>query len=215
MGHVPGMLVINDKLNVISGSDSDNHLIWNQEKHEFDTIFTFPSFGDGVYGHGVVHVKRLNLIYLFGGYDYGHGSWNFDIWKCEIDKEYKWTKLKIEMNHSFYTKGYILTSDEKYIIMFRSGTIIRLFDVDKEIFCKDIEIDNGEFVSFAVLSGNEKDEMIVNGYIREIGKELDVMIPHELNGLFEKYYRLEMIYGVNHTKSFYQISVDSVLSASE
>ena len=216
VGYYPRLLIINDKLHVICGSDNKHHLVWNENKNEFDKeLFTFPAFIEGVYGHGVVYAKKKNVLYFFGGYDYGKDDGDYAIWKCEIDKGYKWIELKVKLNEWFYSKGYVLTKDEKYIVIFQSLDRICLFDVDKEVFINNkVESRRVEEakVMHAVLSSNGDEEMIVNGYARGIVKEFDIMIPNELIVLILKYYMTEMVYAIHSDKGFYKIALSDVLS---
>ena len=64
------ILFINDKLHVICGRDCIQHLIWNDDKSDFDEpVFTFPDFRGSLYRHAVVYLQQRHEIYLFGGYD--------------------------------------------------------------------------------------------------------------------------------------------------
>ena len=211
VGNTPQLLFIDNKLHVIGGSDSKHHLVWNDEKKEFDKeIFTFPDMKNGYYGGGLVHAKKENILYLFGGYDYGLSGQYSSIWKCEINKGYKWTKLELTIKWFFYYDAYVMSPNEKYIVMFGNKT--RLFDVEEEKLYEVKGMYNG--AKFAVINGNVKDELIVNGYIRNVVKEVDVLIPLELIAVIDSYYRSEIIYSIsNADDDFTKLSLDVVLNA--
>ena len=116
VGIRPVLLFIKDKLHVIGGSDSKNHLVWNNEKNQFDEpIFTFPELTKGVTGHKIVHLKKKNILYLFGGYGYGGPSHIYSIWKCDINENFKWSKLDLKLKRFVDYNACVATSDEKCI----------------------------------------------------------------------------------------------------
>ena len=174
IGYSPSLLFIKDELHVIGGSDNKCHLIWNEDKKEFDKkIFTFPDLDKGIYSHGVVHAKRKGMLYLFGGYDYGSGQFCRSIWKCDINENYKWTKLEFTFNsNSPCFDGHILTPNEKYIVIFSNP--LRLFDTENDS-CYVIK--NEIKYHLAVLSGSNMDKAVVSGYIRNAVNDLDLDTP--------------------------------------
>ena len=133
LGYCPKLLFINDKLHAILGSDSAKHLIWNDDTLDFDEeIFTFPDLKRGLHAHGVVHLKNKNELYVFGGYDYMSSLNDHAIWKCKIDDMKKWEIYHKDERFSSYYRGYILTNDERYIIIFQQ--LIHIFDIENKIW---------------------------------------------------------------------------------
>ena len=165
VGMIPRLILIRNKLHVILGSDNTDHLIWNDIKKEFESIFTFPWEG-GLHAHQIIHVKSKGLLYLIGGCDeYAYGSGNAVpenkyIWKCEINNNYKWIALSTDTKDIFlYYAACILTPDESMIIIF-NATRIYLFNVEKEEFydsgivlkCKE-DIEKVLSPNYAILCG--------------------------------------------------------------
>ena len=45
-----------------------------------------------------------------------------------------------------------------------------------------------DWLSYAILGGNSKDELVVDGYMKNVSKELDILIPTELIAIFGRFY---------------------------
>ena len=204
----PKLLLIDNKLHIIGGSRNKHHLIWDNDKKRIEKNYTFHVLTEGFYGHNVVYAQNKRLIYSFGGFD-GEASNVHGIWKCEIDKNYKWTKLKDELD-DFYRKPAILTRDEKYIVLFE-GNAVGLIDIDQDtLHEKDVGFDI--YMSFGLLTTNEKDEVAVYGYLREFVTKYKMVIPIELIGIIDTYYRSNMVYLANRgAQSFCKIPLESVM----
>ena len=210
VGTWPKLLFIDNKLHVIGGSDNTDHLVWNEDKKQFETIFTFPEWSNGNYGHGVVYVKSKRLLYVFGGLDYGSFTFFHEFWRCEIDDNYKWTKLQTKVDGGIYQNAYILTHDERYIALIRSESI-RLFDTNDEKL-REVGISSKTFdplstISMGIVGRDEKDEGMISGY----AKLFNIMIPIELIDLIGQYFGSNMVYlaDVGHNK-LCKISLDFI-----
>ena len=221
VGLVPKLFIINKRLHVIGGSDNKHHLIWNKESKQFDIKYTFKSWTSGMHGHEVIHVKSKNILYLFGGFDHAASYpdyYNRYIWKCTIDDDYKWSKLKADYikNYNIYYKGFILTPDEKYIVIFHADDSWLLFDIDQEkLYSLMIpsQIELRPEPGHAILGGIENDKVLVHGFVRMLSREMDVVLPDELIGLLSSFYSKDMIYLINrYNQKHFKLSLDIVLN---
>lgn len=216
-GLTPKLLLIQDRLHVIGGSDNRHHLIWNEETNKFDEpIYSFPELITGLHGHFLVrsNCKHEDNLYLFGGYDYSSNNGFNSIWKCDIDDGFKWSKLNMELSKEkdYVThKGYVLTCDGRYVIILQHPKIL-VFDIENEEIKEfDYGIDSEYAVSGYDQYEVEKSENIVGGYMRKVMKEFDVMIPMDLIILCSRYYCSDTIYCLTYNYTFCRIVVSDIL----
>ena len=211
LGYCPKLFFINGRLHAILGSDSTQHLIWNDDTMDFEQeIFTFPGLKRGLHAHGVVHLRNKNELYLFGGYDYMSSSSNHVVWKCNIDdmKTLKWEIYQEDMRFTSYYHGYISTNDERYIVIFKEP--IHIFDIENKIWYK--VPGEYEYWNEALSGRDEKDEMMITGYIKDISKKLDIVIPVELIAIFANYYVSDMVYLIDNNGKFCKIRLNDILN---
>ena len=78
----------------------------------------------GNQSHGLVYIKSRKQLILFGGLDFK--KFNNEIWICSLlpNNQYKWIKLDLKLPHKMHSFGYIITNDDKYIIIFGGVAII-------------------------------------------------------------------------------------------
>ena len=202
--------ILNHHEFIVAGKFSTS--IHNENKFD-PAIFTFDEWVYGIYGHGAVHAKKKNIIYLFGGYDYGPYEYLFTFWKCEIDKGYKWTKMLINREIKMYYKAYILTPDERYIVIF-AGDKLCLFDTNEaKLYDYDVKNEIYPLMHLGLLGRNDEDKLVVSGFIRSVAKQFDMIIPVDIIGIFEKYYNVNMVYLMDgYGNHFYKISLNDVLN---
>ena len=204
----PKLILIDNKLHIIGGSRNKYHLIWDNDQKKLETIYSFPVLTEGFYGHNIVYAENKRFIYLFGGFD-GENSYIDEIWKCEIDKNYQWTKLKDELDE-FYRKAAILTGDEKYVVLFERWGV-RLIDTDQDTSHKK-DVDVPINTSCGLLGRNDKDGIIVHGYLRQFVTKYKMIIPIELYGIIDAYHCSNMVYLANEeTQYFCKIPLESVM----
>ena len=213
VGMWPKLLFIDDQLHVIGGSRNKCHLIWNQNEKKFDPpIFTFDEWKNGVYGHGAVFVKKKRIVYVFGGYNFDGVGYLFTFWKCEVDKGYEWTKLAITAEIKMYYRAYMLTSDERYIVIFGAKKVCLLDTNEEKCHYYDSELMYASMNS-GLLSSSNKNIFVVGGYIRNVVKEFDMIIPVDVIGIIETYYNIDMVYLLDsNSQRFYHVLLDDVLN---
>lgn len=224
VGFIPRILLIEDKLHSILGSTCKDHLMWNDKEQKFQTLYTFPDMTDGLHGHQIIYVKSKGLLYLFGGYDEGaedmdEGA-NKYIWRCDINYHYKWTKLATNIYDTFDTELYysacVLTPDEKSVVIF-DGDKIYLFDIGTETLSDTgmkLKCNEWNYTpNYAILCGGERDDVLINGYVRLITNELEIMVPEELVGVLKQFYSTQMVYLLQrYGKSFFKVSLDKIFN---
>ena len=212
----PVLLCINNKCHVIGGSDNKNHFIWDEDNQKFETKFTFPGLNKGIHGHGAIYAPNRNMIYLFGGYDYAAAKYMKKIWKCDVEKDYKWECMmtlpqKIE---ELYDYAYVLTPDERYIVLFMADHIVML-DLNEDSFYQS-EMDGFNAIHGVVCGGRGKEvEILVSGYVRMISNEFGMIVPYELIGIFVQYYCTEDVYLIDAYRKHVKICLNDILSANK
>ena len=166
-GRYPSLSFINNQYHIICGSWSMHHYIWNEIKLKFQSVFKFDGLSKGIQCHGLVHIESKKQLILFGGLDKTNVYLDA-IWKCqyttatETQPVYKWNKLDLRLPFRMHSFGYILTDDERFILIF-GGKIqslhflndIYIFDI-KEMVITKCGIDCPENHSLFVLKGMKK-----------------------------------------------------------
>ena len=223
-GKLSELLIIDNTLHAICGDYNKTHSVWSDEKYGFEVLYTFPTIQgtaqEGMYGHSVIHIRKRNILYLFGGYQYLNSKQKhyLSIWRCDIDQGFKWTKLSDKLAKPVVCQAAVPICNEKYIILFsryHDGKI-QLFDVEKEsLQLLDYKFNQNDGLSSYNKFGagnNEREEMIINGYIR---RNTSTNIPQQLMKLVYDYYCLEMIYLVDSEgfmPKFNVIDAEDILS---
>ena len=208
----PEFLFANNKLHWIGGSDNEHHQVWDKDKQKFEKVFKFSDRPRGFYYAMIVYAKNKNMLYVFGGYDDTDKHYT-SIWECKMNENniYKWTKWEVTLKIKVYYDAYVLTPDERYIIIFDEE--IYIFDVEEKKFYQSGNVEIGNLTS-AVLCTNERAGLIVGGYVREIAKTFDLMIPNELMGIFKRFYSEgAMVYLKKYPTKFVRIPLSSILNA--
>ena len=212
IGISPILLMINDECHIILGSDSKYHYKWNSKLKKLDEVFEFSHVKDGLSYHGIVNITSRNKLLLFGGYDPGldrcfNALWEYDM--NETYKYYKWRELNdVKLPMKMYDFGWILSNDEQYLIIFGGE------DVDCERLTNIFILDLSDMTFYqsavrlchkgdtrAVSMKNDKDVVLVSGFIRNVSREYDTNIPSDLLILLSCYFESEMIY-LFHGRTF-------------
>ena len=206
------LLYINGKQHTFCGWNNNYHLIYNEENKKFKKIFTFPGLISGLESHRVIYSKQRQAIYMLGGYDWGD-AYNQSVWECTIksNDEYEWKKWDESHEYIMYNDPCILTPDEKYIIIFMATSILCM-DVEKRTIRKlGMELSFGSSAQYAILCGRG-DEILVSGYVKEVSKEIDVVIPNELVLLLSAYYCIEQVHLILGNNCHYMIPLCDILN---
>ena len=136
------IIFADDNLHVIGGQQDDSymHLIYNKDTKEFNEHWTFQDFTYHHWG-GLVYVKSKYKMLLFGGFE-GSDCINTDnIYEYSFADK-KWSILDAKLPIRCSSFGFILTPDDKYIIIFggwdqhRAIDDIYIWEIDRMIFRK-------------------------------------------------------------------------------
>ena len=188
-------------------------------------IFRFKEAGIGYYLHKLCHIKSKQLLISMGGYTTtSRSSRSTDhIYIYDIRNK-QWHRSPISMPRRMYSFGFILSPDNKYVVIFggNSTNHIHIFDLMKQ---KMVRLDsmfcpmNGGFN--AVLLGDySKDKKIVSGFIKRCWKLTDFQtvrpISNDLMGLIQRWYSNEQVHLMHITKKeHWQIGLAEVINAYE
>lgn len=112
------MIVLNGELNVICGTGSNKHYIWDNERKKCNEIYQFNDhkYSEGLIGHRLIYLKSKNNVLLFGGHFFGSNSPSDSIYRfCVVNKE--WNKLSIKMPQKLHSFGIVTTRYNRYVII--------------------------------------------------------------------------------------------------
>ena len=134
-------IVIDHKLHIIGGFDSNHHHIWNETRNKLESIHQIDEFQGGVFHHVLLHIPSRNELLIMGGYcpreddrTASTYSYLFDENKCvKLDEE-----LNLPTENCAF--GIVLSPDEKYAILLGGDSNdlkyngIHLLDLEHHIF---------------------------------------------------------------------------------
>ena len=235
IGDAPCTLFINDKYHVIGGSDNRYHLVWNDNNfmNQFDVKHTFKCV-KGIFHHRIIHVKSKNILLLFGGcdllymYDSGNCRYLDEIYRYFIDDD-KWELLNdIKLPQKMHSFGCVMTSDEKYIILFGGEVKRSSYSSDDQyidtIYVMDtdtmkIKLSNIKCPSkskyHGILMGDKIfDELLVSGFLRQQTKSNNATIPDEVMNLIVMWFSIDWIHLLqNKTSGHWKIAVHDIINS--
>ena len=158
-------IFIKNQLHLIGGLSNKDHLILNTETQEFDIIHTFPQ--RHLYGFSLIYSKSRDILYLF---DTNKSVHSFNV------KTQTWLQFADILPFEIFHNCYVLTMDEKYVLIF-IGEYIHTLDLDKmEVKKTNIKIPKYNNPLETVMATNVViDELLVNGYLRNEGLPNEIM----------------------------------------
>eukprot|EP01084_Bolivina_argentea_P015786 29566_1 len=191
-------VLINDKLHIIGGALSNNHLIFDTKTKQFIQHYIFHELRT-LMSPGLIYVKSKQFLYLIGGYnespdntgdnlsesesdsnDNDNGFGYLDkIWKYSINDK-KWEYLLITLPQTpSEVYPYFLTTNERYIVVMlplipfgkhRCFYYLDLEDESKGFIQSLYKLSfSGVYIEYAVMTGNkDRDRLCVYGYMRSI-----------------------------------------------
>eukprot|EP01083_Nonionella_stella_P113961 336453_1 len=182
---------INGAFNVIGGSRSNFHMVWNNEIETFSSMgcnrYRFKEFETGFYGHTVVYIGKArqnkNILLLFGGVDAINGERLDTIFRFDGNDK-KWNRLELTLPKKLAFIASVVTQNERYVILC-GGEIgaethtdaIYVYDIDKnELLQSRIKCPNARSkYGAAILSDYTPIEAqtLVSGYLRQCLKIKD------------------------------------------
>eukprot|EP00484_Ammonia_sp_Unknown_P024992 CAMPEP_0197042548 /NCGR_PEP_ID=MMETSP1384-20130603/18895_1 /TAXON_ID=29189 /ORGANISM="Ammonia sp." /LENGTH=480 /DNA_ID=CAMNT_0042473673 /DNA_START=38 /DNA_END=1480 /DNA_ORIENTATION=+ len=141
VGVNPTSLCVEGTIHILGGSRNRKHITRNlytddgdddnssndEKADEFVELFEFEDWAKGNQNCGVIHIKSRNQLLLLGGYNqYCEHQYSDMVWVYELEqdakkskkhkKDRKWVK-KCKMPERACYFGYVLSSDERYIIL--------------------------------------------------------------------------------------------------
>eukprot|EP01083_Nonionella_stella_P102579 291901_1 len=186
-------------------------------------IFEFTEWQKGSTHHGIIHLKSRNEVMLFGGYDCTNAMGYDTIWIFDT-KRYEWQQLyDVKLPQKMHSFGYILSENERYCILFGGKnrdidnlSNIYIWDLHHMIFYESV-IKAPSGGCHAVLMHNEKDQVLVCGYIRNMEKCLRIHIPNDVIRLVIIYHKTENVHIMNDERCpnryHYVLNVNDILDA--
>ena len=194
-GRYPSLLFLNNQYHIICGSWNKHHYIWNETTLKFESVHRFTGLYQGNHSHGLVHIKAKKQLILFGGLD--KRIYQDAIWKCQYTlatntepATYQWEKLQLKLPFRMHSFGYILSADERYIVIVggKVGSLHFLNDIYiadvKEGIIRKCAINcpgKSEYLCFKGYDRTEQQiELIVGGFLRTYYSDNMRNVPVEI-----------------------------------
>eukprot|EP01084_Bolivina_argentea_P250848 420478_1 len=174
--------LVHNQLHLICGSKSNTHWIFDEQKKTFNKFYNFSDYVNGIEEFGLIYIKKNNEMLFMGGKTYEWRSYlcHYPIFSYNIIK-HKWKRIKLTLPGGLSNFGYVITNNEKYIILFGGynnyGYSNDIFVINtKEMVLMKCNIPcpvKNEYD--AIIMGNEeKEELIVCGFVKRCWKQLDI-----------------------------------------
>lgn len=211
VGKYAASVVINGEFHIIGGFKSNKHMKWSVKDQRFIEIFHFKEAGIGYYLHKLCYIESKQVLISMGGYvTTTRSSRSCDhIYLYDI-RNNKWHRSPISMPRRMYSFGYILTPNEKYIIIFGGNTTnhVHIFDLHKQ---KMVRLSqniiqcpiNGGFHA-CVMSNYKKGKKLINGWVKKLWKRMEFKKVRKLNydliQLIIKWYCTEEVHLIHFNK---------------
>ena len=194
IGDDPAMLMINDDCHIILGGGNDAHYKRNSKSRKFTKIFQFPKYS--INRPEIIYIKSQNKLLLFGGFD--------QIWECDINDQYAWTKVKdIKLPMEMCDFAPVMSKHEDYVILFGGensfeSRIKNIFILDltfKKFYSSKLRLaSDGDLTKAISMNNDNRDTALLSGFIRNVSGKYDINIPSELFPLFHSYFERDTIY---------------------
>ena len=178
-------LVVNNDIHLIGGYTNKDHMIWDDKKKQFESQYTFNHLQLCLEHAGFIHIASRNMLLLMGGYDAGCVKYLDDIWRYSLDQK-RWEKLPHKLPMKCQSSAFVITLDEKYIIMF--GGIQEGQPPTKDIYIMDVDTfqfnkskiecpDDGKANYFSkmfnavIVSNRKKVDLVIYGFIKDCWRD--------------------------------------------
>eukprot|EP01084_Bolivina_argentea_P288615 495393_1 len=221
-GSYPGLVYVNDHIHIIGGENTDQHLIFDEKKNNFNEIYSFNTVTNLLFGHSILYMKSRNSILLFGSKSQltAPAISEFSM----VNK--KWNEWKMEIPDSVYYSATVSTKDEQYIFIlggYLSGggwsNDIFVFDVKRDAFFKSsIKCPLRTQYRGVIMKNDYKDELLTFGFIHKLfidGTMNDVQeLPCYIIKLISEWVSNDYIHLIEfNSGKHWKISVDHILSS--
>ena len=173
---------VKDSIHVIGGGSSNRHSVWNLNgntpKHEIRHIFNEMDDNEGLTNAGLCYIASQDILLLFGGYNCTEWESRKDILIYDL-KRYSWERAKIRLPIAMDSFGYVLSMDERYMIIFGGSdkhnkcmNSIYILDVEIMKIRKLNELQCPQKGNFHAIVGHDtiNNELLVRGYIKDCWK---------------------------------------------
>eukprot|EP01084_Bolivina_argentea_P137454 242064_1 len=179
IGFNEASIFVNNRYHIIGGHCNTKHLILNDIKHEFETIFDFGDHIDGaaegIQGPALIYIKPQNILLSLGGCCDEILTDLDTIWKYSLDKQ-KWELLPIKLptESARSNFGYVLTQNQQFMIMMAgqkgAGFPNSIFVLDLQNWIwKQCTFNAPTQGAVGTVLFSQNNELIVKGYLRLMG----------------------------------------------
>eukprot|EP01084_Bolivina_argentea_P125834 222893_1 len=207
-------LIINNTYHLIGGKHKTFHYIQKLNCKPFK-LDVFDGCNEGF---GLIYVKSQQLLLLFGGYDNNNWTYLDTIWYFELGlSNNKWHKMDAKLPRKMARFGYVVTSNDKYCILFGGMGDSIYSNKYMDIFIWDL--DTMEFTQsniycpqqskYSAVISCKPHKLLVIGYIRTYIN--DILIPEDIIKLIELFFVVDDYVHLFNNKSHWKIKVKHII----
>ena len=211
---------------LLGGSRNNRHIIYNHSKKQRSVIWTFKGIR-GTSAPGIIYLKSKEsyskLIY-FGGYQYGTARETDDMWQYVLSNELSmWKLMKCKLPRPMNSFGYVVTKDERYLIVFGGRATppfiddenmeapIHVLDIEEsKWYLSDIKCPSESMMEGIIMGDLGRDTILVYGYLRAYK---GTFLPDVIMEMVVIFFALECVHLIDTYKgSHYNMSLRNILS---
>ena len=188
---------------IIGGWSKNSHHIWNHEENN-QSLQEIHKFNiNELNYHSALYIKSKQAVLIITGNNVGKlYLYSLKTNKCK--------ELKIELiKPLFIAYGSVITSDERYVIMF--GYEIQIFDLySNSIRMSNISPPEKNVYRAIIISDKYQTEIVTSGYIKNVYKQINMAL--DLIKLIQSFCLTEIVhlFGVTH-RGHWKLSIDKIL----
>ena len=215
-GSYPASIFIDNEFHIIS-SGSATHCIYNEKTRAFDQVKKLPK---GLSTPKFIYSPQRNILYLFATTRSDDDENAPFMWIYDLQSK-QWNKKKLDTWLPKFADC-VMTSDERYVLMFGGKSehatysdqiLIMDLSVMKTIKSKMKCPTTGRFRVALCHDRNEKNDALIDGFVRRELKEDMDMVPIEILKMIAGFYCDDYIHLVKRSGSsgrHWRIKVDKI-----
>merc|ERR1712228_498104 len=201
--------------------------IFKPKLQRFKQIHVFKEYSNGFSSHSVIYIKSQNRLLLFGG---SANEPMLDTIYSFCLYNFKWIKLKITLPVKLKNASFIMSGNEKFILMFggsvegmqgtRQNKKIYVMDVQTFSFWKInlmlFSLCKGEMIGAVLMNNTKFNGLIIYSYLHSIWMTLERnnkrFVSDDCIQIILSYYGDGDIYILNKKGCHRKVRIDDILS---
>lgn len=176
---------VNNSIHIIGGGSSNKHAVWilndTDKSPQYKILHRFNEMDDneGLTNAGLCYIHSQERLILFGGYNCTEWESQRDILIYDLKRDNSWKRSNVRLPIAMDSFGYVLSMDEKYIIIFGGSDkhnkcmdVIYILDIELMKIRKLNELYCPRKGNFHACIGHDtiNNELLVRGFIKDCWK---------------------------------------------